>query len=289
MNGEKQQTFEANEGSKKPESASQENQCAFQEFAKMLADMGITAASTATKTGQVVADTAVEVGTTIGYSASQTGKAVMDTATSAGEEAAKQTVDFIEQGTQKAGEAIASVSDNWLVRNVSGFFKLDWIFAGADQVDLQKADEAVKKLQQEYPQETPWQIAHRIIVEKATYAGGVGLVSSILPGAALALLAVDLAATTRLQSEMIFQIAAAYGLDLKDPARKGEVLTIFGLAMGGSRVVRVGLGTLRVVPIAGAAIGAGANAAIFYSLGLAACQYYETKLNSPNTKLQSKA
>jgi len=52
---------------------------------------------------------------------------------------------------------------------------------------------------------------------KATYAGG-GLASSILPGVALALLAVDLAATTQLQSEMVYQIAVAYGLD-KDPAQ----------------------------------------------------------------------
>jgi len=56
------------------------------------------------------------------------------------------------------------------------------------------------------------------MVEKATYAG-IGLTSSILPGVALALLAVDLAATTQLRSEMVYQIAVAYGLDLKDLAR----------------------------------------------------------------------
>ncbi|NEQ26026.1 MAG: EcsC family protein, partial [Microcoleus sp. SIO2G3] len=104
-----------------------------------------------------------------------------------------------------------------------------------------------------------------------------GLVSSLVPGAALALLAIDLAATTALQTEMIYQIAAVYGLDLQDPARKGEVLAIFGLALGGSKALQAGLGFLRNVPLAGAMIGAGTNATMIYTLGYAACRFYEAK------------
>lgn len=244
------------------------------EFTQTIADMG----KVVEKAGQVMADTAVEVGTNLGYSASKTGKAALETATTVG----KQGYELIEQGTQTTGETIAAVSDNWLVKNVSGFFKLDWIFAGVDQVDLQKAEESVKKLQAEHPEESPKEIAHRIIVEKSTYAGGVGLISSIVPGIALPLLAIDFAATSRLQSEMILQIAAAYGLNLQEPARRGEVLAIFGLGMGGSRAVRLGLGAWRNLPIAGPVIGASTNSAMLYSLGLAACQFYETKLESGN-------
>ncbi len=211
-----------------------------------------------------------------------TGMAIADTAVDLGEAAAKQAHDLISTATQEAGQAVNSVGNIWLVRKLSRFLNLDWLVGATDSVDLARAEAAVRKLKQEYPQESPSQIAHRIMVEKATYAGGVGLASSVLPGVALALLAVDFAATTKLQAEMVYQIAAAYGLDLKDPARKGEVLGIFGLGLGGSRALRAaGLGLLRNVPFAGAMIGASTNATMLYSLGYAACRFYETKINSP--------
>jgi uncharacterized protein (DUF697 family) len=92
------------------------------------------------------------------------------------------------------------------------------------------------------------------------------------------LLALDIVATTALQTEMVYQIAAAYGLDLQDSARKGEVLAIFGLALGGSNAIKAGLGFIRNVPLAGATIAAGTNATMLYSLGYAACRFYEAKL-----------
>lgn len=218
----------------------------------------------------------------VGETLAQTGIAIAGTALGLGEVATKQAHDLISYATQEAGEAVTSVSNNWLVRRLTRFLNLDWLVGATDSVDLAQAEAAARKLQQEHPNESPSQIAHRIMVEKATYAGGVGLASSILPGVALALLAVDLAATTKLQAEMVYQIAAVYGLDLKDPARKGEVLGIFGLGLGGSRALRAaGLGLLRNVPFAGAMIGASTNAAMLYSLGYAACRFYETKLNSP--------
>ncbi len=218
----------------------------------------------------------------VGETLAHTGIAIAGTAIGLGEAATKQAHDLISYATQEAGEAVTSVGNNWLVRRLTRFLNLDWLVGATDSVDLAQAEAAARKLQQEYPNESPSQIAHRIMVEKATYAGGVGLASSILPGVALALLAVDLAATTKLQAEMVYQIAAVYGLDLKDPARKGEVLGIFGLGLGGSRALRAaGLGLLRNVPFAGAMIGASTNAAMLYSLGYAACRFYETKLNSP--------
>ncbi len=179
------------------------------------------------------------------------------------------------------------LSENWLIRKLSGVLNLNWLIGTTDIVDLEKAEAAVKKLKQKYPNESPSQIAHRIMLEKATKAGTVGLATSILPGVAVALLAIDLTATTKLQSEMIYEIASDYGLDLKDPARKGEVLAIFGLALGGGRLLKAaGLGLLRNVPFAGAAIGASSNATMIYSLGYAACRFYEAKLDE-STSLES--
>ncbi|MBD2515104.1 hypothetical protein H6G93_08795 [Nostoc sp. FACHB-973] len=219
-----------------------------------------------------------------------TGKAVIDTAIGIGEAATKQTHKLIEQTTQTGGKFVNSLGENWLIRKLSGVLNLNWLFGATDVVDLEKAEVAVNKLKQQYPNESPSQIAHRIMMDKAARAGGIGLATSILPGFALTFLAIDLAATTKLQSEMVYEIASDYGLDLKDPARKGEVLAIFGLALGGGRLLKAaGLGLLRNVPFAGAAIAVSSNATMIYSLGYAACRFYEAKLdestslNSPET------
>jgi uncharacterized protein (DUF697 family) len=220
-------------------------------------------------------------------SVAQTGKAVLDTALEMGEATAKQTHKLIEQTTQTSGQVVNRLSENWLIRKLSGVLNLNWLIGTTDAVDLEKAEAAVNKLKQKYPNESPSEIAHRIMVEKATQAGTVGLATSILPGIAIALLAIDLTATTKLQSEMLYQIAFDYGLDLKDPARKGEVLAIFGLALGGGRLLKAaGLGLLRNVPLAGAAIAASSNATMIYSLGYAACRFYEAKLDE-STSLAS--
>ncbi|MEA5604974.1 EcsC family protein [Nostoc sp. UHCC 0252] len=217
----------------------------------------------------------------------QTGKAVLDTAIEAGEATAKQTHKFIEETTQSSGQVVNRLSENWLIRKLSGVLNLNWLINDNNLVDLEKAEEAVNKLKQKYPNELPSQIAHRIMVEKATHAATVGIATSILPGIAVALLAIDLTATTKLQSEMLYQIASVYGLDLKDPARKGEILAIFGLALGGGRLLKAaGLGLLRNVPLAGAAIAGSSNATMIYSLGYAACRFYEAKLDE-STSLTS--
>jgi len=211
------------------------------------------------------------------------GKAVVGAATDVTEAARQKSYQLLNQATRRAGRTAALLTNNRILRRVTGLLRLNWLLGSVDQVDVVKAEAAVRKLQQQHPQETPNQIAHRIMVEKSVYAGGVGLATSLVPGEAIALLAVDLATTARIQSEMVYQIAAAYGLDLKDSDRKGEVLAIFGLALGGSRALRVGLDLLRNVPVAGAVIGASANATIIYALGYAACRFYEAKLNGAAT------
>ncbi|MEH2408771.1 EcsC family protein [Nostoc sp.] len=217
----------------------------------------------------------------------QTGKAVLDAAVGVGEATAKQTHKLIKQTTQTSGQVVNHLSENWLIRKLSGVLNLNWLIGATNLVDLEKAEAAVNKFKQKYPNESPSEIAHRIMVEKATQAATVGLATSILPGIAVALFAIDLTATTKLQSEMLYQIASVYGLNLKDPARKGEVLAIFGLALGGERLLKAaGLGLLRNVPLAGVAIAASSNATMIYSLGYAACRFYEAKLDE-STSLTS--
>jgi uncharacterized protein (DUF697 family) len=209
------------------------------------------------------------------------GQDAAKTAVGIGQAATRQTQKLVETATQTTGVVANYFGNNWLIRRLSGVLNLSWLTGAADNVNLDNAQAAVQKLQQQHPKESPSQIAHRIMVEKAAKAGGIGLATSFLPGVATALLAIDLAATTKLQSEMVYQIAAAYGLDLKDPSRKGEVLAIFGLALGGGRLLKAaGLGLLRNIPFAGELIGASANATMIYSLGYAACRFYEAKLDA---------
>ena len=238
-------------------------------------------AKTVGEVGGTITNTALGVGVIVGGSALEAGSSVFSTVASVGEAAAKQTHKIIEQATETAGNVVSHITDNWLIHRLAGIVNLNWLVGASDNVDLVKAEAAIKHLKQKYPHESPTQLAHRIMVDKAVKAGGIGLTTSILPGAAAALLAVDLAATTELQSEMVYQIASIYGLNLQDPTRKGEVLAIFGLGLGGGRLLKTaGLRLLRNIPFAGAVIGASANATMIFSLGYAACRFYETKLDA---------
>ena len=183
------------------------------------------------------------------------------------------------QATQVAGQALAIVGNNPQLQIAIKSLNQDWLNPLIQQVDLVKAEASVRKLQQEHPNEQPAQIAHYLMLEKAVLAGGTGLASSLAPGQAAAMFMVDWAATSALSVELVYQIAAAYGMDLNDSERRGEAVAIFGLGVGGKTAIKAGLGLLRNLPVAGAVIGASSNAVMIYALGYAACQFYEAKQN----------
>lgn len=212
-------------------------------------------------------------------------KGALKAAATVGGAATRRTVGWVSGLTEGTGQALSFLGRlpllrNPLVRRLAGVLKLDWLVGMSDRVDTSKAEATVKAMQQKHPDESSAQIAHRLMVHKAMQAGSSGFMTSLLPGFATALLALDLAATTALQTELVYEIAAAYGMDLNDPERKGEVLGIFGLALGGGNALKAGLGFLRNVPFAGAMIGASTNATVLYSVGYAASRFYEAKLQS---------
>lgn len=221
-----------------------------------------SAAKLASNAAQVVADTitgtTIVVGKTLGPTAQQ----------------------FVEQGTETVGKIVTPIAENPLVKYAAKVPGINWLLSALGQVDVDLAQQEVDKLRQEYPLESPDQLAHRIMVDTALKAGGIGLLTNFIPPLALTLFAVDLAAITALQAEMIYRIAAAYGFSLKDPARRGEVLAIFGLSVGGSGTLKLGLGLVELLPGVGAVVGASSNAALLYSLGYAACRFYEAKKGS---------
>ncbi|BBD62669.1 hypothetical protein NIES2109_55150 [Nostoc sp. HK-01] len=207
----------------------------------------------AVQAGQVFAGAAVGIGGTIGGAALQ--------------------------ATQIAGQAVAIVGNNPHLQAAIKSLNHDWLNPLIEKVDVVKAEAAVRKLQQEYPNENAAQISHRLMLEKAVVAGVSGVATSLAPGQAAAMFVVDWAATAALSVELVYQIAAAYELDLKDSERKGEAVAIFGLGLGGKTAIKAGLGLLRNLPVAGAVIAASSNAVMIYALGYAACQFYEAKQN----------
>lgn len=190
------------------------------------------------------------------------------------------TQQFVEQGTETVGKAVTPIAENPLVKYATKVPGINVLLAALGQVDEERVQSEVEKLRQEHPLETADQLAHRIIVDTALKAGGIGLLTNFIPPLALSLLAVDLAAVTALQAEMIYRIAAAYGFSLRDSTRRGEVLAIFGLSVGGSGVLKSGLSFVEILPVIGAVVGASSNAALIYSLGYVACRFYEAKKNS---------
>ena len=85
------------------------------------------------------------------------------------------------------------------------------------KVDTDKVRATVEQVRSQHPEESPSQIADRLILEKAWSGGRLGLLANIIPPVAALFLGLELVATTKLQTEMVYEIAAAYGLDLEEP------------------------------------------------------------------------
>ncbi len=265
-------------------------------FWSSMGRVGAQITQVSTQVSQAAVSGAVAAGGKVAEVGSQTTQIIAQTTIAVGQAVGSAAT----QATDAVGSAMSWVSENPHLQMVTKSLKVDWLAQLIEQVDVEKAAGAVAQLQARYPQEESGQIAHRIIVNKAVFAAGTGVLTSLVPGIAAALIAVDLAANVALQAEMVYQIAAAYGLNLQEPARKGEVLAIFGFAMGGNEAVKLGTSYatkagfkfLQVVPVAGSVIGASTNAALLYALGYAACRYYESKvdpLSSAVTIAMSKA
>jgi uncharacterized protein (DUF697 family) len=243
-------------------------------LSQAVSQAGTSVSGAMTSTANSLGDKAARTGSTIAATAKNVGGAVGQAASTAG----TMTLAAAQKVPEGLGSIATIVTDNPQLRLVTKHLKIDHLLYGLiDQVDIDRAQSYVQKLQTKYPTETAYQIAHRLILKKAIYAGGTGFASSFVPGAAASLFALDLAATLALQAEMLYQIAAAYQLDLHEPARKGEILAIFGLTLGGNSGIKAGLGFARNLPTVGAVIGASSNAVLIYTLGQAACQFYSAK------------
>lgn len=193
----------------------------------------------------------------------------------------------VEQGTETVGQWVTPIAENPMVQYATKVPGMSWLMAALGQVDTEKVHQDVEALKQQHPSESPADLAQRVMLESAWTAAQVGLVTNFIPPVAFATAAIDMGAVAALQAKMIYRIAAIYGFDPDEPARRGEVLAIWGLSSGGSSAVKSGLNWVELLPVLGTAIGVTADAALLYGVGYLACQYYETKRNGPTITVQA--
>jgi uncharacterized protein (DUF697 family) len=186
---------------------------------------------------------------------------------------------FVEQSTEGLGQAATHFAANPFIQAAARLPGLRWMSAALGQIDTSDIQQKTDRLRQKYPQDTTDQLAQHIIQSAALNAAGIGLATNLLPPMAVGLFALDIAAVATLQAEMLYRIAALYGFAADEPARRGEVLAIYALSVGGTGVLKTMLSVPETIPAVGAVIGASSDAALLFGLGQGANQYYAAKRN----------
>lgn len=208
---------------------------------------------------------------------SQTIADMMEVSTPVGEKLGTALYEFVEQGTETIGHIVTPIANHPFVQFATKVPSVSWLMAALGQVNVETVQQEVEALRQTYPQDNVESLAQRVIVDTAKNAAGIGLAMNFVPPLALTLLAVDLGAIAALQAKMIYRIAAIYNFSPTEPARRGEVLAIWGLSIGSSGVMKAGLSVVELVPGVGAIVGSVSDAALLYGLGQVACRFYEAK------------
>lgn len=178
--------------------------------------------------------------------------------------------------TPRGGAVLDLLNNNPLLKPLLKNLNVNKILEIIEQVNLDQVKINVQQLKTQYPHESSSQISHRVIVAKVLDLGTSEIATKFVSERMSSLMGVEPANRQTLEFEMIYEIAYAYGLEIDDPLRKDEVLTIFSLALGGNLALKLGLGLLGDVPLAGTIISVSSNAVILYALGYAACRFYES-------------
>lgn len=201
-------------------------------------------------------------------------------ATVTGERIGPVLYEFVEQGTESVGRVVTPIAENPFVKFATKVPGISWLFAALGQVNVERVQKDVEELQRKYPADTPDQLAQRVMQDTAWKAAGIGLATNFIPPLALSLLAIDLAAISALQAEMIYRIAVVYGFSPTEPARRGEVLALWGLFTGSSEVMKLGLSIVELLPGIGAIVGTSSSAGLVYGMGYLSCLFYKEKQRS---------
>jgi uncharacterized protein (DUF697 family) len=202
---------------------------------------------------------------------------VRNTTDAAGKVIGTNLYEFVEQGTETIGKVVSPIAENPIVQFATKVPVISWLAAALGQVNVAAVERDVEELRLKYPLDTEEQLAHRIMVNTAWKAAGVGLVTNVVPPLAVTLFAIDLGAIAALQAEMLYRIAAIYRFSPTDPTRRGEVLALWAISTGSSGLLKTGLNLVEIIPALGALIGVSGDAGLIYTMGYLACRFYEAK------------
>lgn len=212
-----------------------------------------------------------------GFSSQTIADAVKVLSSTAGEKLGAALYEWIKHGTERIGDAVTPIAMHPFTKFATKVPGINWLMAALGQVNVELVQRDIDTLRTTYPADSTNALAQRIITDTAWKAAGIGLATNFIPPLALTLLAVDIGAISALQAEMVYRIAAIYGFSPTEPARRGEVLALWGLFTGSSGMVKAGMSIVEVIPVIGAAIGSTGNAAMLYGLGQVAYRFYEAK------------
>ena len=244
--------------------------------------LGGTVGDAALKAGKAATRKAVQVGTIAEDTAIQVGKAAVGTAVQVGGVVGNATVQVeqmaVKETYQLLGQATEGVkhASELIAQGISQSFNsqvLPLLDVVIDEVDTAQIEAQMHQWQQAHPDQTFGQLAEHFIWNHAR--------NSLIPS--------DWMTTVRTQAEVVYEIAALYGLTLNDPARKAEIISLATVNLGSGPTIKAGVGLLKYpisqIPIAGDAIAIGSDSilrfAMIHILGHAACRYYATKVGVP--------
>ncbi len=203
----------------------------------------------------------------------QTWHSIQSTTQAGGVELQRQ----IETWAESFGQVVIPIADFPLIKPLAKIPGLSWVAAALGQVNLEAIAQEIDTLKHHQPAASSDELAQTVIQTATLQAGGIGLATNFLPPLAITLFAVDMAAIATLQVELIYKLAAIYGYDIQEQSRRGEVLALYAGCAGGSTLLKSGLSFPEIIPVIGTVIGVSSDAAILWTIGQAAHQYYKIK------------
>ncbi len=180
------------------------------------------------------------------------------------QDADRQAREWLNQAIKGIGEHVVSP----LIKSFTDYGKLflDTIVKIINNVDVNKAKEAVKQIKKKYPHEQPRQIANRLIQEKAIFAT-INAYTGVRRKTLNSLL------------EMVCQIAICYGFEeLDSPEKKGEILIIYLIVFSINQLRKRVLEFLEAcTTISAKVLDPATTLILFQAVGYAAREFYEAK------------
>lgn len=161
------------------------------------------------------------------------------------------------------------------------------------RVRKDRARKAVKRLSDQYPDETPRRLARRVIASKVQLSmigGTFTHLPMLIPGVGQALQFLGFVGgtsmMTRMHLSLILEIALLYGKDLDDKARVGEmaaVVAAVGLGTAAPFLVRI----LEVNPLYALPAAALSAATVTQIVGESAIKLYQNDASQPSLEALS--